>query len=64
MTNEQTLEVVQIQLKLCPFCGGEPALKDSAFGVYVYCKNCEVKTPLKVSGNIKKTIAAWNTRVN
>ena len=65
-----------VELKPCPFCGGEAELKKEsyAFGlekierVYCHCLNCGIATPVCAASldycAVDKIIEIWNTRVN
>lgn len=69
-------EVVEIEIKPCPFCGGEPSIK-YAPGEYGYCnptirvecKRCHASIEREVSSKSEeeayKSIAElWNRRAN
>ena len=65
-----------VELKPCPFCGGEAELKKDSytFGiekigrVYCRCLNCGIVTPVYEASldycAVNKVIEVWNTRVN
>ena len=57
----------KIELKPCPFCGGEAELVDyGVSGAYevVQCSDCWVRTRLfDKSIKIKSAVDAWNRRV-
>lgn len=52
-----------MELKPCPFCGGEAEIYTANNGKYglVFCKKCEVETP--AFKGINNAISAWNRRV-
>lgn len=51
----------KIELKPCPFCGGEArVLKDGLPYVVIECERCFGRTNCNVTE--KEAIAAWNTR--
>jgi Lar family restriction alleviation protein len=51
-----------IELKPCPFCGGEAIIAD-AYGPYaiVSCKSCPCA--VEVYGSMKYAVETWNRRV-
>lgn len=52
-----------MELKPCPFCGGEAALYTSENGEHgmVFCEDCEVETPMYKG--VDNAISAWNRRI-
>ena len=58
-----------IELKSCPFCGGEAMLFVND-GVRVLCTKCGATTRILVDGErvetnaVENVIKAWNRRVN
>lgn len=61
-----------VELKPCPFCGGEAFIKvnSQTLNCYVNCPNCEVAMKRNFKGNkrveevlIKLISQAWNKRV-
>ena len=71
-------EVVEIEVKPCPFCGRMPTLKyypglygygDDSDLAYIKCENCDVKMVKEVSGMSEEKVfrlmaERWNKRVN
>lgn len=62
-----------IELKPCPFCGGEPTMRSLAETAnyeatnYILClnDNCSVKpSMMKTYSTMEEAIEAWNRRVN
>lgn len=60
-----------IELKPCPFCGGEAMLDYECYGggkSFVYCKSCRISTErFEISreyASDEKAIEAWNRRVS
>lgn len=59
----------EIELKSCPFCGGEARLQRKGDGYYVICKRCGCRTPYNQYQFISReklreeAIEAWNRRV-
>lgn len=49
-------------LKPCPFCGGKVRLESSHGFNYVLCKKCKSEYYPASFGDLKKTVAAWNSR--
>lgn len=74
------MNIKDIKLKPCPFCGGEAELKLNgnlgfttedptlAYSVYVYCRNCEARTKniyRAVNYNALEVAASqWNLRMS
>lgn len=60
---------IMIELKSCPFCGGEARLFVND-GVRVLCTKCRASSKILVdsecykTGAVEKVIEAWNRRVN
>lgn len=61
-----------IELKPCPFCGGQAKLYVNS-GVRVTCNNCNCQTPILRDGEylkgvgdtaVSRVIKKWNRRVN
>ena len=60
------IEMSEIKLLPCPFCGGEKLDQEYAdqgewTEYWIECPNCEVVISRDTKG---KAITAWNTRVN
>lgn len=49
-----------MEIKPCPFCGGNGIANISDPHPYIYCERCDVRGPHY--GTIEKAIAAWNKR--
>ena len=62
--------VLMRELKLCPFCGGEPDEYEGDYGNGIYCMKCGamVGEPIHLGFNIAERVSygqaieAWNTR--
>lgn len=54
----------QPYLDKCPFCGGDPELKEHFGDWSVKCKDCDCGTPWFefISDGRKKAIELWNRR--
>lgn len=51
------------KLKPCPFCGGEPGVFQSVYGLNVACfNNCQVQPQTPEYLTEEAAIQAWNTR--
>lgn len=77
ITVEKAVRVaVEIEVKPCPFCGGEPSIKyaPGEYGYYyptirVKCKRCNASIERDVSGKSEEEAyrfiaELWNRRVN
>lgn len=65
-----------VELKPCPFCGGEARLRTGVTSglstrpiAWVKCKSCEISTPALIDShtdgvNISEVIDMWNKRVD
>lgn len=51
-----------IELKPCPFCGGEAQMMDMGYPHWVYCKTCGAKVHGRVVGDEQASVDAWNKR--
>ena len=51
-----------MEIKKCPFCGGEAEIKYLCFRPYIICCKCHAQIPCY--NNYKTAIEAWNRRVN
>lgn len=56
-----------IELKPCPFCGGQANLRVTTSGVSVRCRKCSIGTPYRLdsidkSDAIRKVVEDWNRR--
>lgn len=53
--------MADVELKPCPFCGGEAVTAAEGFGYFsAHCRRCLVVMPAKASR--EEIAAAWNTR--
>ena len=55
---------MSLELKRCPFCGGEAEVREVSEGEQVYyaeCTECNIRTPLNYNRAVPK--AKWNARV-
>ena len=55
---------MSLELKRCPFCGGEAEVREVSEGEQVYyaeCTECNIRTPLEYDRKMAK--ADWNARV-
>jgi len=50
----------QVELKSCPFCGGEGSVTHAVGEFWARCMTCEASTVL--CGTETRAIIAWNTR--
>ena len=66
-------EVMNSDLKPCPFCGGNAEIKYEEYvtdvvSAFVYCTNCKVKFYVSFEDSKEeayiKLVKLWNTRVN
>lgn len=48
-----------MELKKCPFCGGEAILEELEEMSFIECKNCYVSMP---GTDSEEAIESWNTR--
>ena len=72
-TSRKEVRKMAIELKPCPFCGGEANVFVSfEGGVFVICMKCQTRTKTlvdfpkynKPTNAVDKVIEAWNRRVN
>lgn len=49
-----------IELKPCPFCGGEGGYANGGFGFIVKCRKCGSR--IDVQNTTEEAVEAWNTR--
>ncbi len=55
---------MSLELRRCPFCGGEAEVREVSEGEQVYyveCTECNIRTPLNFDMEVPK--AKWNARV-
>ena len=52
-----------MNLKPCPFCRGEAAIRDCN-GLYIECRNCHVRTPPFMLKHQNQAIEVWNNRTS
>ena len=50
-----------MEIKKCPFCGGEARMHDHLVSYYIECVNCKAGIEQRTD---TQAIEAWNRRVN
>ena len=53
-----------VQLKLCPFCGGEAEIRVGYNHTYVRCSTPECYVRTRRYKTVEEAVESWNRRVN
>lgn len=60
--NNKMNELIDIELKPCPFCAGKAVLFEEFMPTWVACKKCRASTEAKY--DVNEAIQAWNRRTD
>ena len=52
--------MIDRELKPCPFCGGEGAIRTTHWGCFILCENC--RTSIGIKDTEEDAINVWNNR--
>lgn len=59
-----TMPAKKLKPSPCPFCGGEPEVKQRGTHWLVICDECACSTTRGCSETMAEAIAGWNRRYN